>query len=128
MSKIVDNIENTEELSEGIGRTMRFPHNITRQRWIIVRNETDILCGLSRNYDFKPIDKIGDTAIKTYRSKKSALSSFRKSWRGAEDAVIENDQMTFGGNTYTAVEVTEVIKIFEIQEPKEQSPRKMGTT
>ena len=110
MSNIVDNIENIEELSEGTGRTQRLPHNITRKRWIIVRDGTDILCGLARNYDFKPIDKIGDTAIKTYRSKKSAFSSFRKCWWGAQDAVIENDQMTFGGNTYAAVEVTEVIK------------------
>jgi hypothetical protein len=128
MSKIIDNIENTEELSEGTGRIIRFPYSITRQRWIIVRNETDILCGLTRNYDFKPIHKIGDTAIKTYRSKKSALSSFRKCWRGAEEAVLDDDKMTFGGNTYAAIEVTEVIKNIEIQEPKEQSPRKMGTT
>ena len=110
MMNIVDNIESIEELSEGIGRTQKFSICITRKRWVVIKNGTEIFCGLSRNYDFKPFDKIGNTAIKTYQSKKSALSSFQKSWFGADKAKIENDQIVFDGNTYTAVEVTEVIK------------------
>ena len=39
---------------------------ITRKRYIIVRNGTHIMCGLAREYFFKPIDNIGDTQIKTY--------------------------------------------------------------
>lgn len=54
---------------------------ISRERWVIVRaNGTEIFCGLARNYQFKPIYDIGDTAIKTYLSKKKALSGFESSW------------------------------------------------
>lgn len=31
-------------------------------------NQTEILCGLSRQYHFKKVDEIEDTAIKTYRT------------------------------------------------------------
>ena len=54
---------------------------IERGRWVIMRNNrTEIFCGLARNYKFKPINDIGNTAIKTYRSKNTALSSFESSW------------------------------------------------
>lgn len=55
---------------------------IQRKRWVIMRNNrTEIFCGLARNYQFKPINDIGNTSIKTYRSEKTALSSFNSSWR-----------------------------------------------
>jgi hypothetical protein len=58
---------------------------ISRERWVIIRNDTEIFCGLARNYEFKPIDDIGNTAIKTYLSKNKAEGSFLKSWyRGKE--------------------------------------------
>lgn len=39
---------------------------IERERWVIMRNNrTEIFCGLASNYTFKPIDNIGNTAIKT---------------------------------------------------------------
>ena len=58
---------------------------ISRERWVIIRNNTDIFCGLARNYEFKPIDNIGNTAIKTYLGKNKAEASFRQSWyRGKE--------------------------------------------
>lgn len=54
---------------------------IQRKRWVIMRNNrTEIFCGLARNYQFKPVDDIGNTSIKTYRSEKTALSSFNSSW------------------------------------------------
>ena len=54
---------------------------IERERWVIMRNNrTEIFCGLARSYKFKPINDIGNTAIKTYRSKNTALSSFESSW------------------------------------------------
>lgn len=54
---------------------------IERERWIIMRNNrAEIFCGLARNYQFKPVDDVGNTAIKTYRSKNTALSSFESSW------------------------------------------------
>lgn len=58
---------------------------IERERWVIMRNNrTEIFCGLARNYKFKPINDIGNTAIKTYRSKNTALSSFESSWYRAD--------------------------------------------
>lgn len=50
---------------------------IQRNRWVIMRNKrTEIFCGSARSFIFKPIDDIGNTAIKTYRSKNIALNSF----------------------------------------------------
>ena len=44
---------------------------IQRTRWVIMTiDEKQIFCGFARNYEFKPIAQIGDTAIKTYLSKK----------------------------------------------------------
>ena len=57
---------------------------ITRKRWVIVKDD-EIFCGLARNYDFKLIDDIGNTAIKTYVSKQKAVSSFERSWSGGEE-------------------------------------------
>ena len=54
---------------------------IQRERWIIVRG-SEIFCGLARCYQFKPIENIGNTAIKTYLSKNKAEMSFVSSWRG----------------------------------------------
>lgn len=54
---------------------------IQRRRWVIMRNNrTEIFCGLARNYQFNPVNDIGNTAIKTYRSENTALSSFKSSW------------------------------------------------
>lgn len=52
---------------------------IERERWVIVKGN-EIFCGLARNYQFKPIDSIDNTAIKTYLSKNKAESSFLSSW------------------------------------------------
>ena len=57
------------------------PLKIKRERWVIVKGE-EIFCGLARCYQFKPIDSIGNTAIKTYLSKSKAETSFASSWRG----------------------------------------------
>ena len=57
---------------------------IARKRWVIIK-DGKIFCGLAQNYRFKSIDDIGDTAIKTYTSKKKAESSFESSWSGGEE-------------------------------------------
>lgn len=73
---------------------------IERKRWVIMRNNrTEIFCGLARNYNFKPIDNIGNTAIKTYLSKNKALSSFENSWWNP-DFEVEAVEIT---ETYEAV-------------------------
>lgn len=59
--------------------------NIVRKRYVIIRNGTEIFCGLSKEYRFKPIDQIGNTAIKTYVSEKMAWASFDKSWNRTND-------------------------------------------
>ena len=57
---------------------------IERKRWVIRRKHDGfILCGLAQNFHFKAPDQIGDTAVKTYRSEKQALSGFKMSWRKA---------------------------------------------
>lgn len=76
--------------------------SIMRERWAITRNDTEIFCGLARNYEFKPISGIGDSAIKTYMSKNKAISSFNKSWD--ED---------YDGMKYKAVRVMESVKEIE---------------
>lgn len=49
---------------------------ITRKRYVVMRkNRTEIWGGCAQHYHFKPIDDIGDFAIKTYRTKKQAESS-----------------------------------------------------
>lgn len=58
--------------------------DIKRERWVIIRDEDEIFCGLSRNYQFKKIDEVGDTAIKTYLSENKARASFISSWWNAE--------------------------------------------
>ena len=63
---------------------------ITRKRWVIIK-DNEIFCGLARNYQFKSIDNIGDTAIKTYTSKRKAESSFKSSWRHSEE-LLESGQ------------------------------------
>lgn len=58
---------------------------IERTRWIIRRKDNgEIMCGLAKNYQFKRPDKIGDTAIKTYKSETKALAAFEKSWCNPE--------------------------------------------
>lgn len=48
---------------------------IERKRYVVIRNNrTEIWCGLSKRFHFKPISDIGDVAIKTYRTKNQALS------------------------------------------------------
>ena len=46
---------------------------IERKRFVVMRkNRTEIWGGLARNFSFRPIDNIGDFAIKTYRTEKQA--------------------------------------------------------
>lgn len=61
--------------------------DIARNRWVILRDGKDIFCGLARHYTFKPINEVGDTAIKTYLSEAKAIASFNASWYDAYDGV-----------------------------------------
>ena len=74
---------------------------IQRKRWVIMRNNrTEIFCGLARSFNFKPVDNIGDTAIKTYLSENKALASFESSWYGAPNFEVEAVEIT---ETYETV-------------------------
>lgn len=68
--------------------------SIKRKRYVIVKDNKYIFCGLARNYQFKSIDDIGDTAVKTYLSEKKARASFISSWRRAEE-LIESGSVRF---------------------------------
>lgn len=68
---------------------------IQRKRWVIMRNNrTEIFCGLARSFNFKPVDNIGNTAIKTYLSKNKALASFESSWDGTPNFEFEAVEIT----------------------------------
>lgn len=76
---------------------------IVRKRYVVVDDRNRIFCGLARHYNFKPMDDIGDTAIKTYLSEKKAKSSFLNSWCDSEEDDFETGK-------YRVVEVLESIK------------------
>lgn len=70
---------------------------IQRKRYVVMRNNrTEIWGGCAKNFYFRPIDDVGDFAIKTYRSKKQAESSCSCTY------YINND-----------IEVVPVIETFE---------------
>lgn len=75
--------------------------NIERRRWAVVRkNRTEILCGISKNYQFKNINNIGNATIKTYQSKEKAIESYTNSAR-----------YSFGIRDIEVVEMIERIEI-----------------
>lgn len=76
--------------------------SIKRKRYVVINNKNEIFCGLARSYEFKPIDNIGNTAVKTYLSERKAKSSFLSSWRYSEEKDFDN-------GTYRVVEVEESI-------------------
>lgn len=46
---------------------------ITRKRFVVMRNSrSEVWCGLSKHFYFKPISEVKDTSIKTYRSQAQA--------------------------------------------------------
>lgn len=70
---------------------------ISRKRWVILWQGKQVLCGLNRNFYFKPFDAIAGAAIKTYMSRDKAVAAALKIC-GAID-----------GSGYTVAEVTETI-------------------
>lgn len=75
---------------------------IRRKRWVIIRDGKDIFCGLARNFQFKPVADLGNTAVKTYLSRNKAIASFESSWHDKYD-----------DNRYKAVEVVESIETYD---------------
>ena len=76
-------------------------HKVVRKRWVILKNESEIFCGLSRKYFFCPLDNLGNACIKTYMSRYQAINSFNKcSIDGLYDGVV-----------YKVHEVLETIQI-----------------
>lgn len=68
---------------------------IKRERWCIMRNNRkEIWCGLSKQFHFKPVGEIGETAIKTYRTAAQALAG-----------------CSYWNNDYEAVPCTETLEI-----------------
>ena len=48
---------------------------IERKRYVVMRkNRTEIWFGLSKNFYFKPVNEVGETAVKTYRTENQAKS------------------------------------------------------
>jgi hypothetical protein len=72
--------------------------SIIRIRYIIVRDGAEVFCGTAKHYNFKPLGKIGDAAVKTYRSEAQAIAALNRSW--FED---------YDGERYTVREVVESV-------------------
>ena len=68
--------------------------NIERERWVIIRDENEIFCGLARNFHFNKLDDVKNTAIKTYLSEQKARQSFLFSWYRAYK-LIESGSVKF---------------------------------
>jgi hypothetical protein len=80
---------------------------IERNRFCVMRrNRTEIWGGLAQHYRFRPIEEMGNFAIKTYRSEKQALSGC-SSW----------------DRDFEVVPITEVIVV--AKRPKEVSDNGM---
>ena len=78
--------------------------HIQRYRWVIVRDRKDILCELAQGYQFKTINAIGCTAIKTYPSEQKARLDFLKNYKWADEIITER------------IEFVEVIEMLGTQE------------
>lgn len=63
--------------------------SIKRERYVIIRDDSKIFCGLARNYQFKKIDDIGNTSIKTYTTKEKAKQAFLASWWYGEELIAQ---------------------------------------
>ncbi len=82
---------------------------ITRKRYVIIDDNNRIFCGLARAYQFKPVDNIGDTAIKTYLSSNKAKAGFLSSWERSTPEDFETGR-------FKVVEVIESLR----EEPRSQ--------
>lgn len=51
--------------------------SIIRQRYVVMRNNrTEIWCGLSKNFHWKPLNSVADASVKTYRSEAQAKAGY----------------------------------------------------
>ena len=76
--------------------------NIIRDRYIVVRGDREVFCGLARSFHFKNLDEIDKTSIKTYHSenkaKSAVMSSFRldeEDWENGDYRVIKVKECIF---------------------------------
>ena len=75
--------------------------SMTRVRYVVVRDDDKIFCGLARNFTFKSINDLGDTAIKTYLSENKAKAALLRSWNA--------DESDFTNGRYRVAKVNESI-------------------
>lgn len=75
---------------------------IERKRYVVMRkNRTEIWGGCARNFSFRPIDNIGEFAIKTYRTEQQArtCSSWDRDFEVVEiiESLVSADHPTEKG-------------------------------
>ena len=63
--------------------------NIKRERYVIIRDDSEIFCGLARNYQFKKIGDIGNTSIKTYATKETAQKAVVSNVWYADEMIVQ---------------------------------------
>lgn len=68
--------------------------HIQRYQWVIVRDRKEIFCELAQGYQFKAINGVGCTAIKTYPSEQKARLDFLRNYKWA-DELIDTDRIEF---------------------------------
>ena len=66
--------------------------SIARTRWIIIRksySRTEVLCGHANDAKFLPLDNVGDSIVRTYRSYNVAVHIIERYWTGYDNATYE---------------------------------------
>ena len=73
--------------------------SIFRTRYVIIRDEKEIFCGVEKSFKFRPFDSVKKSSLKTYESETRALAALRKITEGCQ-----ND-----GHEYMVIPVVESI-------------------
>ena len=80
---------------------------IERRRYVVMRrNRTEVWCGLSKHFSFRPITEVKDVSVKTYRSEAQARSSIPTLTQPNEPLTIEQLR-EMGGQPYWHVGLRE---------------------
>lgn len=92
---------------------------IERRRYVVMRrNRTEVWCGLSKHFSFRPITEVKDVSVKTYRSEaqaRSGCSSWDRDFEvvpvietiATEEALTLEELREMGGQPYWHVGLRE---------------------
>lgn len=104
ITNVVDNVEKNPK------ETSTIKYTIKHRRWVVLRDEKDILCGFPKYYFFCDINENPPEPVILYRSKESALCSIRNRFKLPKNIEI-TDGIRIGAHTYSTVRVTQRVQI-----------------